>query len=190
MTRTWPKAILYAILTGAGVLLLLGALGRFLVVDDPLEPADAIVVLAARESRAREGAALYQRGLAPRIVLARGRGRHDAQVRVLIKAGVPTSAIVQLPRVTMNTRDELQADFEYAQAQGFSRMMLVTSSYHTRRVTMIWRQISRGRMPATVHATPYERFDPNLWWASPTKLRSGLHELGGIAQVLLRALRG
>jgi hypothetical protein len=41
-----------------------------------------------------------------------------------------------------------------------------------------------------VHATPYERFDPNLWWASPTKPRSGLHELGGIAQVMLMALRG
>jgi uncharacterized SAM-binding protein YcdF (DUF218 family) len=127
MTRTWPKAILYAILTGAGVLLLLGALGRFLVVDDPLEPADTIVVLAARESRAREAAALYQRGLAPRILLARCRGRHDAQVRVLIKAGVPATAIVQLPRATGNTLEELPADFDFAQEQAFTRVILVTS---------------------------------------------------------------
>ncbi len=90
MTRTWRSAILYAVLTGTGVVFLLAAVGRFLVVDDPLEPADAIVVLAARESRARGAAALYQRGLAPRVVLARVSSRHDAQARVpTIRAASP-----------------------------------------------------------------------------------------------------
>jgi len=190
VTRTWRSAILYAVLTGAGALFLLAAVGRFLVVDDPLEPADAIVVLAARESRARGAAALYQRGLAPRVVLARVSSRHDAQARVLRTAGVPATAIAQLGRVTENTRDELQAEFEYAQAQGFRRIILVTSPYHTRRVALIWRNTARGRMPALVHATPYERFQPYLWWTSTTHLRYGLHELGGIVQVLLLALRG
>ena len=190
VTRTWRRAILYAVLTGTGVVFLLAAVGRFLVVDDPLEPADAIVVLAARESRARGAAALYQRGLAPRVVLARVSSRHDAQARVLRTAGVPATAIAQLGRVTENTRDELQAEFEYAQAQGFRRIILVTSPYHTRRVALIWRNTARGRMPALVHATPYERFQPYLWWTSTTHLRYGLHELGGIVQVLLLALRG
>ncbi len=170
VTGTWRGVILYAVLTGAGVLLLLAAVGRFLVVDDPLEPADAIVVLAARESRARGAAALYQSGLAPRVVLARVSTRHDAQARVLRAAGVPATAIAQLGRVTENTRDE--------------------PPYHTRRVALIWRNTARGRMPALVHATPYERFQPYLWWTSTTHLRYGLHELGGIVQVLLLALRG
>jgi uncharacterized SAM-binding protein YcdF (DUF218 family) len=190
VTRTWRRAILYAVLTGAGVLLLLAGLGRLLVVDDSLEPADAIVVLAARESRARGAAALYQRGLAPRIVLARVPSRRDTQARVLRAAGVPATAIAQLGRVTENTRDELQAEFDYAQAQGFRRVILVTSPYHTRRVALIWQQTARGRMAASVHATPYERFEPYLWWTSTTHLRYGLHELGGIVQVLLLALRG
>ena len=167
-----------------GLVLLLAVVGNFLVLDEPLEPADAIVVLAAREARAREAAALYHRGLAPRIVLARVRGRQDAQARALLGAGVPASAIGSLAPLTVNTRDELQADFDYAQAHGFRRVILVTSPYHTRRVSLVWRQISRGRVPAAVHATP-ERFEPNYWWASLTQLRLGLHELGGIAQVLL-----
>jgi uncharacterized SAM-binding protein YcdF (DUF218 family) len=189
VTREWPKAFLYPIAAGVGLLLLLAALGHFLVVDDPLAPADAIVALAASEARAREAAALYHRGLAPRIVLARSRWPQDPEARVLLGAGVPATAIVRLPRLTGNTSDELQADFEYAQAQGFRRVILVTSPYHTRRVGLLWRQIARGRMPASVRATPYERFDPMLWWASSAQLRSGLHELGGIAHVLLMAPR-
>jgi uncharacterized SAM-binding protein YcdF (DUF218 family) len=180
------RLALYLVALGAGLVLLLAATGRFLVVDERLEPADAIVVLAAREARAREAAVLYHRGLAPRIVLARPHSRQDGQARALRAAGVPATAIASLTAPTANTRDELQADFEYAQAQGFRRVILVTSPYHTRRVSLVWRQISRGRVPAAVHATP-ERFDPNYWWASMTQLRFGLHELGGIAQALLIA---
>jgi uncharacterized SAM-binding protein YcdF (DUF218 family) len=179
------RAVLSLILAGIGLLLLLAAVGNFLVVDDPVEPADAIVVLAARESRAREAAALYHRGLAPTILLAQARGRRDEQARVLLTGGVPETAIARLTRLTGNTRDELEADFEYAQAQGFRRLILVTSPYHTRRVSLTWQRVARGRLPASVHATPYEHFEPNFWWTSNTQLRSGLHEVGGIAHVLL-----
>lgn len=188
--RRLRKALVWALGTGTGLLLLLAAVGHFLVVDDPLEPADAIVVLAVREPRAREAAALYHRGLAPRVVLAYDRQRHDAQARALFTAAVPATAIVRHTRPVGNTREELQAAFEYAREQGFRRVILVTSAYHTRRVALIWRQVARGQMPAVVHATPYERFEPYFWWASKTQLRLGLHELGGIAQVLLVTARG
>lgn len=183
--RWWIRCILCVVALGIGVPLLLSAAGHFLVVEDPLEPADAIVSLATSVPRAREAAALYHRGLAPRIVLARAPGPKDVELRVLLAADVPATAIERLPRPTGNTIDELRAGFEFAQAHGFRRVILVTSPYHTRRVSLIWGKTAGGRLPASVRATPFEGFDPLFWWASRRQLGLGLHELGGIAQLLL-----
>jgi uncharacterized SAM-binding protein YcdF (DUF218 family) len=60
------------VVVGLATPLLLPALGRFLVTEDPAEHADAIVVLAGSyPDRVLEGVELYRQGLAPRIILCR-----------------------------------------------------------------------------------------------------------------------
>lgn len=172
----------------------LPAVGRWLVVAEPLEPSDAIVVLDG-QTPARElaAAALFHRGLAPVVVVARAHdpyqrvramaGEPSPQVRalrVLVHMEVPREAIQALERVVENTAEELAEDFAHARARGFRRVILVTSPAHSRRVRMIWNARYQAVLPALVHSTPHDPFDTRRWWRSRRGLETVVHELAGI----------
>src|SRR5262249_4225106 len=62
--------LIVVLLAVAGTAILLLNIGRWLVVEDPLEKANAIVVLSGRiPMRALEAARLYQSGWAPQVWL-------------------------------------------------------------------------------------------------------------------------
>jgi uncharacterized SAM-binding protein YcdF (DUF218 family) len=173
--------------------------GSYLVVADRLEPSDAIFVLADNgPARLVEAGYLYRRGLAPLVGvslvgdpmpaarnLAGQPPRQEEAVNVLVHVGVPPHALVRLNQVVVNTYEELSADFDYARARGFRRVILVTSPQHTRRVRMIWNAYYQTRVPALVHPTPFEQFDAARWWRSSRSLEKGLYELAAIAHFLL-----
>src|SRR6267143_5183161 len=98
--------------------------GRWLVVEDPLEKARAIVVLSgAMPVRAMEAAKLYREGYAPEVWLTHSAepvetlgemgipfaGEDYYSARVLIHEGVPASAIRVLEPSIVNTADEIDA---------------------------------------------------------------------------------
>ncbi|MGH7311728.1 MAG: YdcF family protein, partial [Candidatus Rokuibacteriota bacterium] len=170
----------------------------YLVVADRLEPSDAIFVLAGTGPRLAEAAALYRKGLAPVLVLSLPPDRNqrarqllgepafqERAMRALVHAGVPGHAVVRLDQVVVNTDEELAVDFDYARAQGFRRVILVTSPQHTRRVRMIWDADNQTALPALVHPTSFEEFDPARWWRSSRSLAKSLYELAAIAHFLL-----
>jgi uncharacterized SAM-binding protein YcdF (DUF218 family) len=176
------------------------ALGPWLVVNEPLAAADMIFVAdGGTPQRELEGAALYLEGWAPRVALTLPRdplpedvrrlaGEPTAQEtasRVLRRRGVPETAIVRLDRVVDNTRQELEADADYARAHGFRRVIIVSSPYHTRRIRLTWGRRFEAETPAVVRATRYEPVDPARWWRSRRSLEAVAHEVFGIANVLL-----
>lgn len=173
--------------------------GSYLLVADRLEPSDAIFVLAGTgPTRIVEAASLYRRGLAPRVVLslppdtarvarelAGEPAPQERAMRALVHAGVPRQAVGRLDRVVVNTDEELGADFDYARAQGFRRVILVTSPQHTRRVRMIWDARYQTAVPALVYPTPFEEFNATRWWRSSRSMEKVLYELAAIAHFLL-----
>jgi len=173
--------------------------GSYLVVADQLEPSDAIFALAGTgPTRVVEAASLYRRGLAPVVVvslppdtaalarqLAGEPAPQERAMRALVHAGVPRHAVARLDRVVVNTDEELGVDFDYASAQGFRRVILVTSPQHTRRVRMIWDARYEAKLSALVHPTPFEEFDATRWWRSSRSLEKSLYELAAIAHFLL-----
>src|SRR5882762_3774160 len=105
--------VLVAIIAGLIVvaLIIFLGVGRWLVVEDPLEKAQAIVVLSGRmPMRAQEAARLYNAGWAPQVWLTRSvepaaslQEMHIAYIgedffnsRVLMHEGVPSNAILIL----------------------------------------------------------------------------------------------
>jgi uncharacterized SAM-binding protein YcdF (DUF218 family) len=170
------------------------AAGLYLVAGDALAPSDAIVVLdGMTPAREVEAALLYRQRLAPVVMVARARdpsplarrlagepGPQERSVRALEHAGVPRRAIARMDRTVENTAQELQVDFEHARAQGFRRVILVTSPEHSRRVRIMWNARHQATVPALIHPTPYDTFDAANWWRSRRSLERGLHELGGI----------
>src|SRR2546426_9824035 len=112
-----------AIFLGLVFLVLAGALGvgRWLIVEDPLGKADAVVILSGRmPMRAREAAALYREGWAPQVWVTRpaGPGAELGAMgipyvgeafysqRVLIHLGVPADAIRVLEPDCANRSEE------------------------------------------------------------------------------------
>ena len=175
-------------------------LGPWLVVDEPLARSDVIFVTDGKTpERELEGAALFQEGWAPRVALTRPRDQVAEDVRrlageplpqergalILRRRGVPEAAIVRLERIVENTREELQADFDYARAHGFRRVIIVSSPYHTRRIRMIWSSRFDAEVPAIVRVTRYEPVDPARWWRSRRSLEEISHEVFGITNFLL-----
>ena len=99
-------------------------MGRWLVVEDPLEKAQAIAVLSGRMPlRAMEAAKLYREGYAPEVWLTRSTepgatldamgipyvGEDFYNSRVLMHEGVPADAIRVLQPPIVNTADEIAA---------------------------------------------------------------------------------
>ncbi len=153
---------------------LLRAAGEFWVVDEPLQLADAILLLgddnypADRASRAAE---LYRGGWAPRIVasgrqLRRYAGLAELMQRDLVERGVPAEAVIRFPHSAGNTREEAEALRQLVAKRGWRRVLVVTSNFHTRRARYIFRRVFPSTVSVRVAAARDSLYDPDHWWES------------------------
>jgi uncharacterized SAM-binding protein YcdF (DUF218 family) len=161
---------------------LLAAAGAFLMVESPLEPAAAIVVLGGGlPYREMEAAALYQAGWADRVLLVPVE-QHEAERALraigvviptedqrrretLARLGVPADALRVAPRAADSTFEELCIAAQ-ALAGETRPVILVSSPYHLRRVLLAWQHVTGGRLPGLTRAASQEPFDPAHWWQS------------------------
>jgi len=147
------------------------------VTEDPLEKAQAIVVLSGGlPVRALTAAELYRAGWSPHVWLTRSNqtasalaalnihyyGEDEYDTQVLLHEGVPQQAIKVLPGYIVNTANELVEIAAALPADQSGAVIIVTSKAHTRRVRALWRRFGNGR--AIVRASPGDPFDPAHWW--------------------------
>lgn len=175
--------------------------GRWLVVEDPLEKAQSIAVLSGgMPVRAIEAAKLYRQGYAPEIWLTRSAepaaslkelgipyvGEDYYNLRVLVREGVPPEAIHVLPEPIVNTADEIavigaelgrKAQLERDKNQ---RVIIVTTKAHTRRVRTLWRKLAAARGKAMVRAASGDTFDASHWWRNTTDALDVVREVLGL----------
>jgi uncharacterized SAM-binding protein YcdF (DUF218 family) len=194
---------LAAVAAVAGMLLALRGAGRWLVVEEPLASAPAIVVLGGG-SPAREQAAaeVFRDGWAPRVVLVPATSldeksgvpvdkeviaARDVQARrsVLEHFGVSAGAVLIASRSATNTLTELEIAAELIQPDQ-EPVILVTSPYHARRVQLTWRHVTGGRSAAILRTTHGEAFDPSRWWTSRLSIDEVTHEYLGLVNALFR----
>jgi uncharacterized SAM-binding protein YcdF (DUF218 family) len=172
---------------------ILVALGNQLIHSDPLQRADAIVVLAPRYDRVVTGAELYRQGYAPVVVLTRElreltqgqlieRGviesGEEQRRKVLVAYGVPPAAIVVLPTWVDSTADEARAFAEWAARHSIKRVIVVTSPLHTARSRLTFtRAVENLEIEVLVRPSSVSSFRSETWWRSRTTFREGLLEL-------------
>ena len=177
-------------------LLLFLNLGRWLVVEDPLHDADAIAVLSGNmPSRAFEAARVYKQGFAGQVWLTHstepgatlaelsipfeGKDFYDKQI--LMREGVPASAIQVLDPPIVNTVDEMETIGAALKRRNLHFVILVTSRVHTRRVRALWNRISAKDGIALVHGVSDDSFDPAHWWRSTGDALDVVREILGLA---------
>lgn len=150
---------------------LLTAAGRFLIIADPLERADVIVVLAGgrADERVGQAAALYKQGLAPLVLLSGGEQLMGISVPELLRRqalahGVPASALLYESSST-STAEQARFLRPLLEGRGVRRAIVLTSSYHTRRTRLLFRRIFRGSPVDTrVYPVQQDWFRPEQWW--------------------------
>ena len=186
------SAIILAPLLLIGIFVLRG-LGSWLVVQEPLQKADAIFVLGGtRFERPLEAVDLYKEGWAPRIGLMRQVSDYgevhlmelgipyprevDAQVEVLVRLGVPQSAITIFNEAN-STAEEADTLYEAATANHWTTVIIVTSKQHTRRARLVMkRRTAPIGLNVVTRYTRYDRSDTDRWWTNRSTLRFTLFE--------------
>ncbi|HKV60455.1 MAG TPA: ElyC/SanA/YdcF family protein [Candidatus Acidoferrum sp.] len=195
-----PSRTRRALLASSGVFVVFAAviffgIGRWLVVEDPLGKARAIVVLSgAMPLRAIEAGKLYREGYAPEVWLTQSTepagalqemgipftGEDYYNKLVLIHEGVPAKAIHVLEPPIVNTADEIRvAAAALAHGKG-EAVIIVTTKAHTRRTRLLWRRLAPGRGRAIVRAASGDSFDPRHWWRTTSDALDVVREALGL----------
>jgi hypothetical protein len=181
---------------------LLRTAGWALVVSQPIEPVEIIVVATdANGPGVLEAADLVHRGIASRVgVFADPPGRVD---REFLRRGVPyedeaarltrqlrslgVTRIEQIPRSDAGTQAEADVLPAWCEERQVRSVLVVTTTDHSRRMQRVLRRAMSG-YPTKVMVRParYSDFDPDRWWESRGGLRTGIIEL---QKLLLDVLR-
>lgn len=156
-----------------------------LIIEKPLEKADAIMVLggsAVYVERTQKAAEVYKRGAAPKILLTDDGERAgwskkeqtnlpyvELARRALVAQGVPEDAIEILPGQVTGTDWEARRFVEDLDRTNLHSVLLVTSGYHSRRALWTFEKFLAGRDVeiGVEHSPPGEQTPPlATWWLS------------------------
>ena len=195
MRRTLMIAAVVAVLAGMAAWGF-RRVGRWLVVEDGLEPAQAIVVLSGRmPTRAREAAELYHQGHAAQVWVTRPAspaeelkqmdiayvGEEFYNEKVLLHLGVPSDAIRVLEKPVSNTEEEVLEIYEELRQEGGQKVIVVTSKPHTRRVKAIWKARVGESPRLMIRYASDDRYDPDHWWRHTADALDVVREVLGLA---------
>lgn len=162
--------------------------GNFWVVNDTPQPSDAIAVLGDDNyngDRAARAAELFKAGWAPRVIAS---GRYlrsyatisELEAHDLADHGVPPGAIVRFAHQATDTKDECADMGQLMTQHGWKRLLLVTSTYHTRRSRYICERLLPPGTVLRVEAAPDSDYDPDNWWRTRGGMKAFFHETVGI----------
>jgi uncharacterized SAM-binding protein YcdF (DUF218 family) len=187
MGQRWRRLLLLTLLAGLTLALsrpLASSIGHRLIRQDTLVTADAVVILGGdARHRAPHGAALFADGLAP-VVLAVGGTDQDGPhsqayktARLLQTLGVPGERILVAGQYEPSTLQEARATADYAADRGWSRVIVVTSPYHTWRAGMLFEEaLSDLQVEVLTAPAPEDPFDPDGWWRDSRQRRQVRNE--------------
>ncbi len=180
--------------------------GRWLVKEDNITKADAMVILMGRISdRVLQAADLYNQNVAGKVLIVgpgldenkdlEARGvyieSNSTQARkALVSMGLPFDSILILPGYeARSTLTEAKTIRDYLiKNPGIDTLLLVTSAQHTRRAYMIFKSAFRNsERHVEIFCSPsiYTKFTAERWWETNQDMRVVLLEYLKMANFLL-----
>ena len=178
------------------------AAGWALVFDQPLEPADIVVVtVAAGGAGVLEAADLVRSGIAPRVAVfadppnavgqefsRRGIPYEDGaawSVRHLRLLGV--TAIESIPRAVAGTEDVGDVLPDWCDRHQFRSIIVVSTPDHSRRLHRVLHRAMRDHQTRVrIRVTRHSAFDPDRWWETRRGIRTEIVELSKLLFDIVR----
>jgi hypothetical protein len=196
----WARILVVVALAAAAIVAVpsvrepvLRTAGWALVVNEPVAPADIIVISPdSGGAGTLEAADLVQSGIATRVAvfadppsgedhefIRRGLPYEDGaarQIRQLRWLGV--TDIVQIPRTDVGTEGEAQVLPTWCDQHQFRSIVLVAARDHSRRLRRVLDRAMKGHPTrVTVRPERYSNFDPDRWWETRGGVRTEIIEL-------------
>lgn len=150
---------------------ILALIGSFLVVQDELKKADAIIVINSDRNgtRVAQGVSLYKNGYADKLIfsgcqIAWQTNDADIMKKQALVLEVPEKAIL-LDRNGYTTFDNARNTLKIMKENHLNSAILVTSSYHTRRAMWIFKKVFKASgVKLSVLPARDSEFNPGDWW--------------------------
>ena len=167
------------------------------VVEDPLDKADALIILGDDNfyaDRATRGAQLFREGKAS-VVVPSGRrlrpnaGTAELMEHDLFERGVPKDRIVRFVHDADGTLEEAQALTRLVRERKWHSVIVVTSNFHTRRARYIFQRVFPLGVEVRIASAHDGDFDPEHWWEKRKSRKELTGEFAGMV-VTLWELRG
>lgn len=144
-------------------------MARFLTLSQQPEPSDLVLILGGNfwGPRALMGAELGARGYAKKVLIS-GPPYHDQpeselSIRFLVDKGYRREMFLSFPNTTKSTAEEAIAVCPELNRLGAKKVLLVTSSYHSRRASLVFRLFCPDVRFRSV-AAPDPQFEIENWW--------------------------
>lgn len=150
-------------------MLILDRVARWLECEDPLAKSDIILVLDGGEggNRFAAGLDLLRQGYAPSLVMSQTIYGDRTYQQVEAMAGKESEKIYWMPSDAVSTRGEAIEARQVLKKLKCRSILVVTSSYHTRRAKKIYtRELEPEGIQVRVVPAPVPGFDRKSWWKS------------------------
>ena len=150
------------------IFVVLGSLGRVLIVNEPLKKVDVIIVYSGDSGeRTIKGVELLKDGYADYIIFSGGAVYDDVRMADLmsdhaIKLGVASEKIIK-DREASTTYENALFVKEILLERQFNSAILVTSNYHSRRSQLTTKKVLKDTYIELVTVSSNDEFNKN-WW--------------------------
>jgi uncharacterized SAM-binding protein YcdF (DUF218 family) len=165
-------------------------IGGFLILGDNARPADALVILSGEEEeRVQEAVYWYKENYAHYMVFTvtdsediGERGTHSQKLmRIAIDEGVPQDAMFLTEGEATSTIDEANAVLLLCKKRDIKSILVITSSYHTRRTKVIFEDIFKDSdISVRVHSVKDSWYQPWNWFLTEEGWQRTINEYGGL----------
>ena len=174
-------------------------LGEFLVLDEEPVPSDAVVVLCTGVEyypRLIEAAELFRKGFARKVVINGNRKTdvlrsleekgfqrccpwYEESLRILLMFGVPKDQVICISAEdAYDTVSEAEIVGREILQKEFTKIIITTSKFHTRRARFIWNKRFGDTLSICSVSAKTDPYDPKGWWKEGRQIRWVLAEYG------------
>ncbi len=183
MTKKLLIVFLFLLVIGATLYIfrvpMLRSVVNYLIVEDTLQPSDAIFILSGGGfDRGNLAANLFDAGWAPKIVCTGGNAMDELCVfdidtlesdmarANLLQQGIPDSVIVMIRNGT-STKEEAIIILNYCKQHNLKRVIIVSHKTHTHRVDEVFRKPLKDiGVELIIRGAPSSRYNEMEWWKS------------------------